>query len=63
MSKDKQSASEPGRRIDFADFTARLIRRREELGADLVIPRNSGKRRTASKRALLKAIEAIGKRW
>ena len=36
MSKDKQSASEPGRRIDFADFTARLIRRREELGADLV---------------------------
>ena len=32
MSKDEQSASEPGRRIDFADFTARLIHRREELG-------------------------------
>lgn len=63
MSKDRQTAAEPGRRVDFADFAAKLVRRREELGADLVIPRNSGNRRTASKRALLEAIEATGKGW
>ncbi|WP_238147174.1 hypothetical protein [Rhizorhabdus dicambivorans] len=63
MSKDKPTGGEPGRRVDFADFAARLIRRREQLGDDLVIPRNGGNRRTASKRALLEAIEATGKRW
>lgn len=63
MSKDEQSTGEPGRRVNFADFAERLARRREELGADLVIPRNSGVRRTPSKRALLKAIKATGADW
>lgn len=50
------------RRVDFAQFSAELARRRAELGeADM--PRNSGKRRTASKRALLKAIEDAGGKW
>lgn len=52
-----------GQCIDFADFAAKLTKRREALGDDLQIPRNSGKRRTTSKRALLKAVEATGKQW
>jgi hypothetical protein len=52
----------PGPRVDFADFAARLAARRAELGQP-ELPRNSGKRRTPSKRALLKVIEANGGRW
>jgi hypothetical protein len=52
----------PGRRINFEEFSAQLAKRREELGFP-ELPRNSGKRRTASKRALLKAIEEAGGRW
>lgn len=40
----------------------RIARRRAELG-EIDVPRNSGKRRTASKRALLKAIEDAGGKW
>lgn len=40
----------------------KLTRRRAELG-DIEVPRNSGTRRTASKRALLKAIEDAGGKW
>jgi hypothetical protein len=43
-------------------FAAELSRRREELG-NPALPRNSGKRRTASKIALLKAIEEAGGKW
>lgn len=46
----------------MAEFGRELIRRRSELG-NPELPRNSGKRRTASKRALLKAIEKAGGRW
>ncbi len=52
----------PGRRIDHAAFAAQLAARRAELG-NPELPRNSGKRRTASKRALLKAIAEAGGRW
>lgn len=51
-----------GRRISHPEFAARLAERRRELG-DPELPRNSGKHRTASKRALLKAIEQAGGRW
>lgn len=48
--------------IPFADFVADIARRRAETGiTDL--PRNAGNRRTESKRALLKAIEAAGGKW
>jgi len=50
--------------IDMAELGARIARRRAELGitgAD--IPRNSGARRTASKKALLKAIKDAGGEW
>ncbi len=44
----------------MAELGAQLARRKAELGlADP--PRNAGKRRTASKRALLKAIEEAGR--
>jgi hypothetical protein len=46
----------------MAVFGRDLVRRRAETGiADL--PRNSGNRRTASKRALLKAIDDAGGKW
>lgn len=48
--------------IDMAEFGRDLVRRREAAG-NPEIPRNSGRRRTASKRALLKAIEDVGGRW
>ena len=52
----------PTRAIKFADFAADIERRRAEAGYP-ELPRNSGTRRTASKRALLAAIEAVGGRW
>ena len=60
--KDEVPESWPGRRISHKDFAAEVARRREAAG-DPEMPRNSGKRRTASKRALLKAIEKAGGRW
>ncbi len=52
----------PGRRVSFAAFAADLERRRAETGIT-ELPRNNGTRRTASKRALLKAIEDAGGKW
>ncbi|HEX8263437.1 MAG TPA: hypothetical protein VF547_11240 [Allosphingosinicella sp.] len=53
--------------MPLADFAADIDRRRaeyeERLGRPFDIPRNSGGRRTASKRALLKAIADSGGRW
>lgn len=50
--------------IDMAELGARIARRRAELGiTDADMPRNSGARRTASKKALLKAIKDAGGNW
>ena len=50
--------------IDMAELGARIARRRAELGiTDADMPRNSGTRRTASKKALLKAIKDAGGNW
>ena len=51
-----------GRKLDFAAFSAELQARRAELG-NPELPRNAGKNRTQSKRALLKAIEDAGGKW
>lgn len=48
--------------MKFEDFAADIARRREAAG-NPEMPRNSGKRRTPSKRALLKAIEEAGGTW
>lgn len=57
----------PGKRMDFAEFAEGLARRRAEYEAEHGhppdLPRNSGNRRTESKRALLKAIEDTGGKW
>jgi len=50
------------RRIDFAEFGAHLAARRAELG-NPELSRNSGKRRTSSKLALLEAIKDAGGCW
>lgn len=51
-----------GRRVDFPAFSAALAKRRAAL-SEPDLPRNTGERRTASKRALLKAIEDAGGKW
>ncbi len=48
--------------VSFDDFGRDVLRRRERVGA-VDVPPNSGKRRTASKKVLLEAITATGKRW
>lgn len=56
------SASKTSKPITLAAMAADVERRRLEAGVT-DLPRNSGKRRTASKRALLKAIEKAGGTW
>lgn len=46
----------------MGEFGRRIAARKAELGLPDP-PRNSGKNRTASKRALLKAIKEIGGKW
>lgn len=48
--------------IDMAAMGQRIAARKAALGLP-DLPRNSGKRRTASKQALLKAIEDAGGTW
>ena len=63
VSKRSQTNDEwTGRRIDFAVFSNALSKRAAALG-NPQLPRNSGNRRTESKKALLKAIEDIGGKW
>jgi hypothetical protein len=44
-------------------FGQDVLRRRAALGTAINMPRNSGTRRTESKKALLKAIEDAGGKW
>lgn len=48
--------------IKMAELGARVAARRAELG-NPELPRNTGERRTPSKRALLKAIKDAGGKW
>ena len=57
----KTAEAEP-EAVPFEGFAADLARRREAAG-NPEAARNSGKRRTPSKRALLKAIEEAGGCW
>lgn len=50
--------------MTLEDFGQDVLRRRAAAGlADSDPPRNTGTRRTASKRALLDAIAKTGARW
>lgn len=62
VSKTSRTEAWPGPRVSHETFAARLAARRAELG-NPELPRNSGVRRTPSKRALLKAIEDAGGKW
>ncbi|MDG5488260.1 hypothetical protein NYR55_06455 [Sphingomonas sp. BGYR3] len=61
----------PGRRLDMAAYGRALVERRAaieaETGEPLTVPRNSGTRRTESKKALLAEIDRLaaakGFRW
>jgi hypothetical protein len=51
-----------GRRLDMAEFGRRMAARKAALNLPDP-PRNAGNNRTASKRALLEAIEDVGGKW
>lgn len=55
--------SNPPREAVSLDAFARDVARRREAAGSVSMPRNSGKRRTASKQALLAALEDGGARW
>ncbi len=67
-SKTSQTADRPPdadgdlRRVSHRALAARIAARKAEIGSP-ELPRNAGKRRTPSKKALLKAIEAAGGKW
>jgi hypothetical protein len=60
--KSKSDPNWPGPVIDLQTFGEKLMKRRAALG-NPELPRNSGKNRTPSKIALLKAIEEAGGTW
>lgn len=60
-SKSSTSDPEP-EAVSLEEFGREVERRREALGL-VDMPRNTGTRRTASKRALLEAIAAAGGKW
>ena len=57
--KTLKTSREP---ISLEALGTRIARRKAELGLP-DLPRNSGRNRTPSKRALLKAIEEAGGKW
>jgi hypothetical protein len=57
-----RSKTEPST-VTLEEFGQDVMRRRAALGGEINMPRNSGKRRTESKKALLAAIEAAGGTW
>jgi hypothetical protein len=59
VSKTPSDPDWPGRTIDLLEFGRRIAARKAELGLPDP-PRDAGQNRTASKRALLKAIEEAG---
>jgi hypothetical protein len=59
----KRSVKDSQQAVSLDDFGHDALRRRAALGPSFVIPRNSGQNRTASKKALLKAITAAGGKW
>jgi hypothetical protein len=57
------SEEEPKQRVISLDEMGRYIARRRKETGITDLPRNSGKNRTESKKALLKAIEKLGGKW
>lgn len=57
------SRIDPPKAVTLEAFGRDVMRRRAALGKDIAMPRNTGTRRTESKKALLKAIEDVGGKW
>jgi hypothetical protein len=57
-----QTSKTQPRAVPLAEFVADIERLLAQTGVT-ELPRNRGKRRTASKRALLKAFEDAGGKW
>ena len=62
MASNTSKAKAEPKVIQMAELGARLAKRKAELGLP-EMPRNAGKNRTPSKRALLKAIKDLGGEW
>lgn len=62
MRRRVSSGSKTSDTVPLAELGAKIARRKAELAMGDP-PRNSGKGRTASKRALLEAIEGAGGKW
>ena len=66
-SKPEDVKDWPGRRIDMAEYGRALAKYRADYeartGRPFEVPCNAGKNRTPSKKALLRAIAATGKKW
>lgn len=58
-----RSETDKAKTVTLADFAQDVLRRRSVLGQELAIPRNSGTRRTQSKKMLLKAVADAGGKW
>jgi hypothetical protein len=58
-----QTSKTESKIMTLEEFGQDVMRRRAALGGDINMPRNSGKRRTESKKVLLAAIEAAGGKW
>ena len=57
-----KSSPTPLKAIKLEEYARELAKRRKALG-EIDMPRNSGLRRTESKKALLAAIKAAGGNW
>ena len=62
MASTTSPTDEEGPVVDMAAYGAKLAARRAELGYP-ELTRNAGTNRTASKRALLRAIADAGGKW
>jgi hypothetical protein len=58
-----QTSKSDRKAVPLAEFVADIERRRAALGREIEMPRNSGKRRTESKKVLLAAIAELGGNW
>ncbi len=63
MASNKSLKADEGlRRVSHNELSEKIAQRKAEIGG-VDVPKNSGKNRTPSKRALLKAIEEAGGNW
>jgi hypothetical protein len=60
---EQSAASDKESVMKLSELGDLVMERRAALDTEFIMPRNDGKRRTPSKRALLKAIKEAGGQW